>query len=561
MKSISAYFKEDQWKNGRLAGRLVLAGAVLLFLFGLLVSGDYGQHCDQNNQFTLLRANEKEYALHLSEGGMKDELLNYFEERGVVEISKSENLDHGIAAYYPAAFVLLLDNVSHRLMVDLWNAYTFCLFFLGVVSLYFIGKELFDSRLTGCAMSLFLYLTPRMFAEGHYNNKDVVMLSLMLVSVWMGLLFVKRRSFCYAALMGTAAAFAANIKIAGAWGLGIVGFFYLLELTQQRKWSRRAFFAGFTAVAAFLFVYYVITPACWNDPAGFLQYLTGNAKHFTRWDDDILFNGMLYRHSRNPLPKLYLFRMLGMTVPIYILALAVFGQGALVYRLVRQRKSFFRESGNVFLLFLSFMWLLPLAYACASGMLVYNSWRHFYFCYGPILILAGYGVDRLVSLKRPERLRYAAGAAVGVCLLGSGIFLIKEHPHQYAYFNALAGRDAGRRYEIDYWVIGGREILEKLYDSPDRDRSLELSIGACDITTDIGMGNGLFNLYKDEMEAFVYREDWREANYVVVNSTYSRIEELRGNTDARTVKENYRKVCSISAYGNELWSVYERNAE
>ena len=578
---------------------LIAAGFFLLFLTGLAVTGDYGQHCDENNQFVLVYANMKEYAMRLLHGGMEEDILKWFDDRNIVEISASENLDHGIAAYYPIAAFLLTDQLSHGLMLNLWNGYTFCLFFLGVAALYFIGKRVFDSRLFGVLTALAFYLTPRMFAEGHYNNKDLILLCLALVSVWMGLRMTEKRSFGAALFMGTAAAFAANIKIVGAWPFALMGLYYLWELTARKEWSKKNFLVGLTAVISFLAVYVLITPACWSDPAGFIRYLTGNAKHFARWDDDVLFAGQLYKHSRNPLPRTYLMRMIWLTVPVYLLVLWVIGQAAVLIHMVQKIKAHRTVKRaelwetEVFWLLVSLWWMAPLGAAMAGQTLVYNSWRHFYFCYGAIVLLALYGLKfiaewaghlaerikgskgQLTAAKRAQ----AEGVAYGIfalCLCLTGIQSMRNHPYQYAYFNFLAGKGVEERYEIDYWVIGGRSVLEELYacleqealsmtgegtgeESEEGARTVgPVTVAACDITTQIGMENGWVNLPLKKREALICIEQWQEADFVVVNTTYSAIEALRGNTDGQYVRDNYREICRISAYGNEIWTVYAR---
>ncbi|MBO5292656.1 MAG: glycosyltransferase family 39 protein [Lachnospiraceae bacterium] len=569
---MESFNLSEQWKKG-----LICVLFLLLFGIGMAVTPAYGQHCDENNQFVLVHANMKEYILQLVHGGMREELLQWYEDHGIVEISQSENLDHGIAAYYPIAPFLLTEQLSHGLMLLLWNGYTFLLFFTGVIALYFIGKKLFQSRLAGCVTAVMFYLTPRMFAEGHYNNKDLVLLCLALVSVWMGLCMEENRQFRYALLMGTAAAFAANVKIVGAWPFGLVGLFYLWELTRKKEWNLHNFAVGLGAVISFFAVYVLITPACWTDPVGFLAYLTGNAQHFSRWDDEVLFDGKLYKHSRNPLPHTYLLRMLCMTVPVYVLVLWAVGQIAVLVRLVRERGCFFTKRENTFMLLAGIWWLVPLGLAMAGQTLVYNSWRHFYFCYGAIVLLAVFGLRELMRLAeaafsfrsvkqgRDGGLNCHTAAAcsgyglLAVCLCFTAVQNMKYHPYQYAYFNVLAGEGIEERYEIDYWVIGGKSVLEELYaDLEAEGDSHPVKVSACDLTTLIGMDNGWINLPKEKREVLVCIDDWQEADYVVVNSTYSTIEEMSGNEDSRYVREHYQKVCRISAYGNEIWSVYAK---
>lgn len=582
--------KEQNQISDKIIRILIFLFFMGMFLAGLAVTKDYGQHCDENNQFVLVHANMKEYMKQLAPKNWQAELMKWYDDRGIAEISASENQDHGIAVYYPMAPFLLTEQISHGLMLLLWNSYTFCLFFLGVTALYFIGKKLFLSRRAGLAAALLFYLTPRMFAEGHYNNKDVILLCLALASVWMGLEFVERKEYRYAVLMAVAAAFAANIKIVGAWPFGLMGIAYLWELTRKKEWNSRNFSVGLSAVIGFLVVYIAITPACWSNPAGFLAYLTGNAGHFARWDSEVLFDGILYKHSRNPLPRTYLIKMLGLTVPIYILVLWAVGQAAVIVRLCRERKKFFENEKNLLLLLFSLWWSVPLCFAMVSQMLVYNSWRHFYFCYGAIVLLAVHGLEELGRLavwlavkwkllpgedaawhngrKEKDICGTLVYGVLAFCLVFTAGQSIRNHPYEYAYFNAAAGRGIEEQYEIDYWVIGGKSILEELYacleaaydggaENAENDGGM-VKLSACDITTLIGMENGWVNLPPEMRTVISCTDNWQAADYVVVNSTYSVIEELCGNTDNRYVKENYEEICRISAYGNVIWTVYKR---
>jgi hypothetical protein len=40
--------------------------------------------------------------------------------------------------------------------------------------------------------------------------------------------------------------------------------------------------------------------------------------------------------------------------------------------------------------------------------------------------------------------------------------MIRAHPHQNIYFNYLAGSNPNKYFELDYWGLSNREILERL---------------------------------------------------------------------------------------------------
>ncbi len=40
--------------------------------------------------------------------------------------------------------------------------------------------------------------------------------------------------------------------------------------------------------------------------------------------------------------------------------------------------------------------------------------------------------------------------------------MIKNHPHQYVYFNILAGKNYNKNFEMDYWGISNTMALESV---------------------------------------------------------------------------------------------------
>lgn len=187
---------------------------VLLTLAGLLTSADYGLPCDEPAEQDILRENLYEYATRLL--GPQSEAARYYQANGVQLISQSIERDHGESAYYLAAPILQLQADAPDTMTVLWHAYTWLWFMAGVIALYRLMRQLGLNRFLACATALFLYLSPRFFAEGHYNNKDVVLLSLTLCTLASGLRFQKKPSFPAALLFSLFGALAANTKIIGA---------------------------------------------------------------------------------------------------------------------------------------------------------------------------------------------------------------------------------------------------------------------------------------------------------------------------------------------------------
>jgi Dolichyl-phosphate-mannose-protein mannosyltransferase len=102
----------------------------------------------------------------------------------------------------------------------------------------------------------------------------------------------------------------------------------------------------------------------------------------------------------------------------------------------------------------------------------FTGMRHFLFTVPPIAVLAGLGLNGMLSrLENFNRLAATAAAAVVVLGLGwNANTLYQLHPDEYLFFNPLVGGLAGasRNYDTDYWVNTMPEAVSDLEHYLDR---------------------------------------------------------------------------------------------
>jgi hypothetical protein len=92
--------------------------------------------------------------------------------------------------------------------------------------------------------------------------------------------------------------------------------------------------------------------------------------------------------------------------------------------------------------------------------------RHFLFVVPVFAVLAGIGFDQLLKRLEGRNGRLAAGAAAAlIAWLGwNAAMLVRLHPYEYLYYNALVGglEGAQGRYATDYWVNIMPEAVDDL---------------------------------------------------------------------------------------------------
>ncbi|MEA5013844.1 MAG: hypothetical protein VB099_04740 [Candidatus Limiplasma sp.] len=519
----------------------------LLTLIGLLTSGDYGLACDEDWEQDILRENLKEYALWLGDSRAVD----YYSQLGIRPISQSTEGDHGQSAYYLAAPLLPLKQTAPHVLLALWHGYTWLWFMAGCWAVYGFCREIGQSRGVACLCVLLLYLSPRFFAEGHYNNKDMVLLSLFLLTLWLGLRLLKQPGLLRGVLFSLAGAMAANTKIVGAAPWGLVGLAVVVSLTAQRAWTPSKVRAALGTLLSFAVFYALLTPALWHGPGEYLAYVLRNASGFSRWPGVVLFRGMIYDHGVNPLPRRYLPYMMLVTLPLYTLPLAAIGQWKALLSFCKAKAAALKESAVIMLPVLTLLWLAPLGYAMATKPLVYNGWRHFDVVFAPVVLLAGIGLDTLAGLwERRAWLRRGACALLCLCFAFTALGMGLNHPYQYGYYNLLLRNTDATQMELDYWVVSTVNAMKELAASP-RDTRLPLVLGAREPMSLFGVVHG-HGALSPALQATLTVTEEEDAPYLFSNATYARIY-------GTPAPQGYHPLLTIRSYGKVLATLYEKD--
>ncbi len=534
-------------------GRTVAIFLLMLFVLGLFTAPDYGIYFDQQSEAVILRENLKEYAVQLL--GENSGAVRYYNQIGLPRITETAEIDHGMAAFYPLAPFMTRMDGDQSTLFPLWNMLSWCWFMAGVAALYCLCRRLGMGRLAACAGAMLLYLSPRFFAEGHYNNKDMVLLSLSLLVMLTGVRLWEKPGLLRGLLFALAGALCANTKIIGICIFGVMGLAAIVLLTAQRRWNWQSAVTAVCTLLSFCLLYWLLTPAMWQEPVRYFRYLLENATGFTRWDNFVLFRGVMFQHSTNPLPFYYLPYMMLVTLPVYTLALCGLGQAAAIGWCWKKRKTLLSNPTALLLICSSLIWAAPLGYAIFSNPVVYNGWRHFYFVFAGFAVLGAWGLQCLIlflekHLKRWQQ--FVAAGLAGLCLLTSAAGILLNHPYQYAYYNALgrwlcpAPMEEGM--ELDYWCVSTIGALE---DAVEKLALKEpLTYAARDPLTQLALEYYHAALPKELGEKLSPPlPEGSESDLIVANTTYHH---MYGSP----LPEGYELLTEIQSHGNTLVQVY-----
>ena len=454
-----------QLSVGRRAARNFLTAhgglivCALFLLVGLDTAGDYGLLYDEQPQIVIATAN-----------------LNYI--RGQAE--SLEQLPYPFFLYGVAFELPLLlaqqalgwDALAfedyhyiHRLRLTLTHLFVV----LGGFFCYRLAYRLFDNRLLAILALLFYLLHPRLYAHSFINSKDLPFVSMLMIALYLLERAFRRDTLGAFALLGVAVGLLTNLRIMGLMLLAAPLAMRGLDLFYARTGPERKHIlltGGMFALAAALTLY-AVTPYAWTNPGDYLTAsLALSVDHPVVLPQ--LFQGAVI--LSDAIPPHYAATWFGITTPPLILLLGGGGIAAVVALGLARSGAVFRNNRLRFYLLLLACFLLPPLAAALLGSNQYEGWRHFYFVYGPFVLLAAGGLQWLAAALSRRRL-WPAGL-YGLTGLALGLILLQMaqiHPLQHIYFNFLVDRTTPERlrtqYEMDRWRLARRAAVDYLRQS------------------------------------------------------------------------------------------------
>jgi tetratricopeptide (TPR) repeat protein len=368
---------------------------------------------------------------------------------------------YGIAIELPAHFLNRLFGwelygIRHAMM----TLVSFFYIFFGAL----LAKRITKSWTAAYLAMVFLVLTPRIFGEAFNNPKDPTYCATSLFSLYTFFVFLDslpKPSWRNTILLGIGVAGSLLVRISGLISEFLFVIFLVWELYHLHKNKITIDLKDiakkvFLAFSVGYFAGIVLWPAMINAPLtqpfealAFLKNLPVTVKN--------LFEGKYLQSTEIPwyyLPKYFLIS----NPEVILIGILI---GLFLFLKLKKVYNFRRIS---FLLISSFFPLFLIIYG-KTGLL--TGWRHGYFIYIPLVIFSAISYSYIhTHLVKTEIKKKIILGIIGLGLLPTVYFMIKNYPLFYVYFNPTFGgvKKALGNYELDYYshsIMPAIKWLEK----------------------------------------------------------------------------------------------------
>jgi hypothetical protein len=422
---------------------------------GLLIFRDYGFSIDENQQRDTGMVSLKHVAQKIAPAWVAaDPAFEPYQ----TPLAEYFDADYGVAFETPVAFLeRLLDYNDIRDRFHLRHLCTFLVCFGGLIGMYSLSKRRFQDWRVGLLAVLWLLLSPRLFADFFYNDKDAVFLALFVIASNTGVRLLLRPTAGRVFWHALACAITIDVRIMGILlPMATLGMLCWRGILGELRWPRvLAIVASYTILTSGLVV--LFWPYLWSSPLGNFIAAYRNMSNF-RWGGSVLYRGNMTMAT--DLPWHYAPVWIAITTPLLYLATGLLGIGLVICQLVRQRwRLWVNEQQLQDVLFLA-LCLGPLLAVILLKSVLYDGWRQLYFIYPAFLLLAVRGWVAAAQW-RPRWSKWPVALGTVTALSSSIVAaqMVRDHPLQNVYFNLLAGPHVDQRFEMDYWGLGYKESL------------------------------------------------------------------------------------------------------
>ncbi|MBS3912913.1 MAG: phospholipid carrier-dependent glycosyltransferase [Bacteroidetes bacterium] len=423
-----------------LIGILILAISVII---GLLVFKDYGISWDE----TIMR-----------ELGYMD--YDYITKGGEYK----PNPHYGVVTELPLVLLELKLNITdYQKIYFMRHLFVHLLFLISAFGFYIILFNQTKRKSIAILGYILLLLSPHLYAHSFYNSKDIPLISYFIFT-FLTLQFAIKYNFKWIfILLGIFCSMAISARIIGLLlFVSIIGLFLAKILLDKTKGQRIYILTnlGIFIISTILFTY-ISWPLLWSSPIqSFIEMIELNS-HYSVSGSLILFNGN-YINSFH-LPWWYLPGWMGITIPIGILVLFIFGIVIYGINLIKDAiKSNLRIEQNGLIFVSLSCFFVTLIAEMIFKMPIFDGWRHMYFLYLFVLLFATLAINWTFN-KFSVKIGRMFVLSAYLYSLSILYFMIISHPFQHLYFNEIVNKDQENireKYEFDVWGTSYRSGLE-----------------------------------------------------------------------------------------------------
>ncbi len=473
------------------------------------------------------------------------------------------NIDHSqfraALKEYPTIYELFLVLICKILGVnDFHNIYlvshkiNFLLFFLALLIFFNIIQIRFNNKFLSLLGILFFILSPRILAESFYNSRDIFFMCLFVFYLNSVINYLNKKNLKNVLLLSFFSALLINTKIFGIIPLTIFSFLYIYNfLNTKSKFilEKKNIFLFFIFCALFIYAFW---PYLWSSPFKNLFFALFNM--LEKHESLILIN--LYFGKYIPsdmMPWHYRLVWFFITTPLVVCFLFFLGLVISMKRLFRSFSKSLQKKSDIsnnefFDIFLLSNFLIIFFVVIEFNVSNFGGWRHLYFLYPIVIYLSLYFINEILE-SSSKIVKYILIIVIFLNLFYNLNWSIKNHPHQYVFFNIVSKKFSKNNFDLDWWGVSHKSSLEYILKDTNKKK---IKIFAEGFTS---LKDTYLFLNKEDKKRIIL-SDFKNADYIID----SKMRRIRVNNMIQN-NDNFKLVYQLIVDEHVVNGIYKKITE
>ncbi len=546
-------------KDKKISQKIIFLLFSTFFLVGLFTFKDYGISVDEEFQ----RSSGFYWLKYILSFTSFDELKNLVsiklnKIKDFTLLSPSDHPYYGVVFDLPIAFLETILKINDPKNYFYFKHFlNFILFFIGSIFFYKLLLNRFSNYNVSLIGTLFFILSPRIYGNSFFNNKDIVFLSLISIALYYCFKSLEKLSYKNLLIFAMFAALGSAHRILGIFLPISFIVFYFLSVISNNKNLKNISNIIFFIFSYFLFLI-VFWPALWSSPIeNFILAFEYFSNHPLKIQ--LLFNGQFI--YSNFLPFNYIFTWILISTPILYTTLFIIGYILIFKRFflrlinIKDNTHYYdlwRSVSEKKDLFILFNITSIVFYLIVFEIVLYTGWRHTYFINIFIIYISTYTFYQINIIPKLKTLKIFNFCAVIICLIFVLYKMIIYHPYQNIYFNNFFNKAAHEKFEIDYWGLTGKKFLQYILVLEENNNNIKIATASS-----LPLERSVKLLSKKDREKIqIIGQDYENADYLFTNF----ISEVDKNSnDKYKIPYNFNIINEFILDNITVYHVFKKN--
>lgn len=450
----------------------------------------------------------------------------------------------------PIAFVeVLLSKNNQSLSYDQRHFFIFLLFFISSFCFYKILEKRFENFFI-CFFGLIIFIfSPRIYGDSFHNNKDIIFLSLTVISIYFAFKIFEKKKIKNILLFSFFSALMTSTRIMGIFiPFSAILFIFLNDLNNKKS-SKYIFL-----IILFYFLFLILHwPFLWEAPIqNFINFIKSSKDWIFSYY--VLYNGKYFLTTS--LPDSYIFTWIGITTPILNLVLFMIGFCFIFFRIFSRfilidkvkinNCDFWRSKKEMKDYFIFFNLVSIVSILVTLNVSLVSGWRHLYFLNIFIVYLAMNFIN-LILLKNNNNI---IKILLLLLLIPNLMKVIEYHPYQSLYFNELLSSKKKNNFLVDREGLSRLESINKILKI---DNKKKINVANASFVPYYRIANLLSEENKKRINFVGTKYD--KADYIFNNFVY----EINPKFDDKyEIPKNFKMIYRLNIDGIKIYEIFKR---